>query len=61
VSGQRDAPATFVKVHLAKGQPIPPLDAVRAFYDEHDHALEAMLSGSSILERVEQPRVLPSG
>ena len=26
MSDQRDASASFVKVHLAKGQPIPPLE-----------------------------------
>lgn len=57
MSDQRDATAIYVKVHLAKGQPTPPLETVRAFYAEHDHAVEAMLNESGVLERVEHTRV----
>jgi hypothetical protein len=47
----------FAKVYLGEGQSTPPLEAVRASYDEQDHAIEAMLSESGVLERVEQTRV----
>src|ERR1700733_1554570 len=61
VRAQQDSSAIFARVHLAKGQSIPPLDVVRRFYDEHDHAADAMLTEITDAREHQPHEGLPHG
>jgi hypothetical protein len=42
-------PAVFVHVRLTKFQADPPLEAVRRFFAENNHATEAVINDSGVL------------